>query len=87
MSLQKRISKRLNRDRVGQRLEVLVEGTHPDTELLLKGRLKTQAPEIDGAVLIADGSAAPGSFVTCEITEAHAYDVVARIVEPGGPDS
>jgi ribosomal protein S12 methylthiotransferase len=87
MSLQKRISKRRNRRRVGQRLEVLVEGTHPDTDLLLKGRLKTQAPDIDGAVLIADGSAAPGSFVTCEVTEAHAYDLVARIVDPDEPAS
>jgi len=85
MSLQKRISKRRNRRRVGERVEVLVEGTHPDTDLLLKGRLKTQAPDIDGAVLIGDGSAVPGSFVTCEVTEAHAYDLVARIVEPDEP--
>jgi hypothetical protein len=31
-------------------------------------------------VLINDGTAAPGSFVTCEVTEAHPYDLVARIV-------
>ena len=80
MSLQKRISTRRNRRRVGERLEVLVEGTHDDTDLLLRGRAATQAPEIDGQVLINDGSAAPGSFVTCEVTEAHPYDLVARIV-------
>ena len=40
----------------------------------------TQAPEIDGQVIVNDGSAEPGSFVTCEITEAHPYDLVARIV-------
>jgi ribosomal protein S12 methylthiotransferase len=80
MSLQKRISTRRNRARVGERLEVLVEGTHDDTDLLLRGRAATQAPEIDGQVLINDGTAAPGSFVTCEVTEAHPYDLVARIV-------
>jgi ribosomal protein S12 methylthiotransferase len=61
---------------------VLVEGPHPETGLLLKGRLAGQAPEIDGSVLIVDGSAAPGRFVTCEITKAHAYDLEARIVSP-----
>ena len=80
MSLQKRISTRRNRSRVGERIEVLVEGTHDDTDLLLRGRAATQAPEIDGQVLINEGTAAPGSFVTCEVTEAHPYDLVARIV-------
>jgi ribosomal protein S12 methylthiotransferase len=80
MSLQKKISTRRNRQRVGERVEVLVEGLHEDTDLLLKGRTAGQAPEIDGAVLINDGTAEPGSFVTCEITEAHPYDLVARIV-------
>jgi ribosomal protein S12 methylthiotransferase len=80
MSQQKKISTRRNRKRVGQRIEVLVEGAHPETELILQGRATGQAPEIDGSVLINDGMAYPGSFVTCEITEAHAYDLVARIV-------
>jgi ribosomal protein S12 methylthiotransferase len=80
LALQKRISARRNRRLVGQRVEVLVEGTHPDSDLLLRGRTATQAPEIDGAVIINDGTVDPGSFVTCEVTEAHPYDLVARIV-------
>jgi ribosomal protein S12 methylthiotransferase len=80
MALQKRISARRNRARVGQRLEVLVEGAHPDSDLLLRGRLATQAPEIDGQVILNDGTAEAGAFVTCEVTEAHPYDLVARIV-------
>jgi len=80
MALQKRISLRRNRRLVGRRVEVLVEGGHPDSEWLLRGRLATQAPEIDGSVITNDGTADPGSFVTCEVTEAHAYDLVARIV-------
>jgi ribosomal protein S12 methylthiotransferase len=80
MALQKRISARNNRRRVGERLEVLIEGVHPESELLLKGRTAAQAPEIDGSVIVNDGAAEPGSFVTCEVTEAHAYDLVARIV-------
>jgi len=80
LALQKRISARRNRRLVGGRVEVLVEGTHPDSDLLLRGRIAAQAPEIDGAVIINDGTADPGSFVTCEVTEAHPYDLVARIV-------
>jgi ribosomal protein S12 methylthiotransferase len=80
MAAQKKISARRNRKRVGDRVEVLVEGTHPDTDLLLRGRLATQAPEIDGMVMLNDGTADVGAFVTAEITEAHDYDLVARIV-------
>ena len=80
MSLQKKISARKNRARVGERLTVLVEGTHADSDLLLTGRSAGQAPEIDGQVILNDGTAEPGSFVTAEVTEAHPYDLVARIV-------
>jgi ribosomal protein S12 methylthiotransferase len=80
LAAQQKISARRNRGRVGERVEVLVEGTHPDSDLLLRGRLATQAPDIDGSIIINDGSAAPGAFVSCEITEAHPYDLVARVV-------
>ena len=80
MAAQKRIAGRRNRSRLGERVEVLVEGPHPESDLLLRGRTAGQAPEIDGMVLIADGTAEPGTFVQCEITEAHPYDLVARIV-------
>jgi ribosomal protein S12 methylthiotransferase len=80
LALQRRLATRRNRRRVGERLEVLVEGPHPESDLLLRGRTAGQAPEVDGMVIIADGTAEPGSFVTCEVTEAHPYDLVARIV-------
>jgi ribosomal protein S12 methylthiotransferase len=80
LALQGKLSLRRNRRRVGELVEVLVEGTHPDSDLLLRGRMATQAPEVDGAVVINDGTAEAGSFVTCEITEAHPYDLVGRIV-------
>jgi ribosomal protein S12 methylthiotransferase len=79
LARQKAISRRRNRRLVGQAVEVLVEGTHPDSDLLLRGRLATQAPEIDGQVILNDGSAEPGEFVTCRVSEAHAYDLVAAI--------
>jgi ribosomal protein S12 methylthiotransferase len=80
LAAQKRISLRRHRGLVGRRLEVLVEGRHPESDLLLRGRLATQAPEIDGAVILAEGPAQAGQFVTAEVTEAHPYDLVARVV-------
>jgi ribosomal protein S12 methylthiotransferase len=83
MGLQKRIAARRNRGRVGERVDVLVEGPHPESDLLVKGRLASQAPEIDGAVVITDSGErmlVAGDFVTCEITKGHAYDLEARVV-------
>jgi ribosomal protein S12 methylthiotransferase len=79
MSAQQRLVARRNRDRVGERLEVLVEGPHPESDLLLQGRTAGQAPEIDGAVILNDGWAEAGSFVTARVTEAQGYDLVAAI--------
>jgi ribosomal protein S12 methylthiotransferase len=65
---------------VGRRLPVLVEGVCEETEHLLQGRHHGMAPGIDGRVLINDGTAPAGSLVEVEVTEAHADDIVGRIV-------
>ena len=69
----------------GVRLEVLVEGASSETEHLLVGRHQGQAPEIDGQVYLNDGMAYPGELVTVEITEAHDYDFVGKIVARPDP--
>ena len=84
MRAQSRISLRKNRARVGQRVRVVFEGASEETDLLWQGRMETQAPDIDGCVLINDApegfAPEPGQFVTVEITEAQQYDLVGRIV-------
>ncbi len=80
MAVQAEISAAKNRQRVGQELEVLVDGISGETDLLLEGRSRYQAPEVDGAVYIADGVCAPGDLVRVRITEAHTYDLVGEIV-------
>jgi ribosomal protein S12 methylthiotransferase len=79
MELQKRITKRLNQRLVGQTVPVLVEGLSPETDLLLTGRTATMAPDVDGQVLINEGSATVGEIVPVRITEAHPYDLVGGI--------
>lgn len=84
MKLQKGISRQAMRARVGQTMDVLVEGESAETPLLWEGRSQHHAPEIDGTVYLNDfgpfESLTPGSFYRCEITEAHDYDLVARVI-------
>ena len=61
-------------------MPALVTGRLEEMELLLEARLARQAPEIDGRLLINDGSAPAGSLVNVEVTEAHPYDLVGKIV-------
>lgn len=84
MQIQQAISARTKREFVGQQFDLLVEGPSEETELLWEGRTERHAPEIDGKVFINDfgphEQLTPGEFYRCEITEAHDYDLVARII-------
>ena len=80
LAAQQAVSQRRNQARVGQQLEVLVEGVSTESDLLLQGRTMFQGPEVDGITLINEGQALEGQFHTVEITEAHIYDLVGRIV-------
>jgi len=80
MELQRDISAELSQGMIGRRVEVLVEGRAEETEHLLAGRHAQQAPEIDGLTYVNEGVAYPGELVTVEITDAHEYDLVGRVV-------
>jgi ribosomal protein S12 methylthiotransferase len=87
MKLQQSISKRAKQQWVGRELVVLAEGESEETQLLWEGRTQFHAPEIDGKVYIndfadlgPDAELERGRFYKAQITEAHDYDVVARIV-------
>jgi ribosomal protein S12 methylthiotransferase len=87
MKEQAKISRRKNKARVGEVVQVLFEGESKESELLWQGRMETQAPDIDGCVLINDvpdgvGPAA-GEMVNVEITEAHEYDLIGGIIGHG----
>jgi len=58
---------------------VIVEGLSTETDLLLTGRTARMAPDIDGQVLINEGTATVGEIVPVHITEAHTYDLVGGI--------
>lgn len=79
---QRPIALESRRRKVGQVLQVMVEGPCSETEHLLEGRHQGMAPEIDGRILINDGFAPPATFAEVEISEAHADDLVGRVVGP-----
>lgn len=80
LELQRGISRQRLQNFVDRELPVLIEGFHPETNLLLSGRLAVQAPEVDGSVIITAGEAELGEIVPARITVAHDYDLEAEIL-------
>jgi ribosomal protein S12 methylthiotransferase len=84
MEIQRRISRKKKKALVGRDFDLLLEGTSEETELLLEGRTSMHAPEIDGKVFVNDFppdlTPETGKFYRCRITEAHDYDLVAKIL-------
>jgi ribosomal protein S12 methylthiotransferase len=89
MGIQRQISKKKKKALVGREFDLLLEGTSDESDLLLEGRTAMHAPEIDGKVFVNDFPAEdfseeagpqPGQFYRCQITEAHDYDLVAKII-------
>jgi ribosomal protein S12 methylthiotransferase len=84
MGIQRKISKKKKKALVGQEFDLLLEGTSEETDLLMEGRTAMHAPEIDGKVFVNDfpddEELHPGEFYRCQITEAHDYDLVAKIL-------
>ncbi|MDP7556630.1 MAG: 30S ribosomal protein S12 methylthiotransferase RimO [Nitrospinaceae bacterium] len=81
MNLQQEICRNKNGARVGEVLPVLIEGSDPGEEYLVTGRLATQAPEIDGQIIIEESDVESGQIVPMLITGATDYDLVARRAE------
>jgi ribosomal protein S12 methylthiotransferase len=80
MELQQKIARARNRALVGQELDVLVEGPHPETGLVYVGRHQGQAPEVDGQVLIVGGTPVPQTIQRVRIGKGHAYDLEGVVV-------
>ena len=84
MKEQAKISKQLNKAKIGSTCKVIFEGLSQESDLLFQGRLEGQTQEIDGYILINDipEDLEPeiGNIYNVRITEAHAYDLIGEIV-------
>ena len=79
MAIQQGISWDHHSKLVGQEVAVLVDG-RDEEDGTLRGRMETQAPEIDGQVMIMGGDASPGDVVPVRITRAHPYDLEGEML-------
>jgi ribosomal protein S12 methylthiotransferase len=79
MRVQQEISRNKLKQLLGQQLEVLVEGTSEESELVMMGRHKGQAPDIDGVVYLSGGEVYPGQLVQATITQTTDYDLLGEV--------
>lgn len=82
MKIQKKIVKKRNSALIGKVFDVIVEGYHPESQLLMRGRYYGQCPEIDGQIIINDGRKvkAFGMIYRVEITDVADYDLIGRVI-------
>jgi ribosomal protein S12 methylthiotransferase len=82
-AIQGKIVKARLRSLVGTVAEVLVEGVSPESDYLLTGRMMSQAPDIDGQVLITAGTGLVGEIQPVRLTRALPCDLLGEILEAG----
>lgn len=81
MSLQRAISRKRMQARIGQVLDVVIEGKSEESEWVTVGRSQGEAPDIDGLIYIGNEHPAPGEFRKVKIIDAGDYDLVGEIVD------
>jgi ribosomal protein S12 methylthiotransferase len=83
-AIQKALVTKRNQKLVGQRVPVIIDGYHPETNMLMVARRPNQCPEVDPVVIINDTRRvrAFGEAYLAEITDVSDYDLVGRIVKP-----
>jgi len=93
MAIQKKITTRKLKQRIGERVQVMLEGPSTETDLIWEARLEGMAPEIDGKVYVTEFEGVtdaaqlpvPGTLATLEVTGTKDYDLMGRVVEFAAP--
>jgi ribosomal protein S12 methylthiotransferase len=89
MSLQRRISAKKLQRRVGEKMQILLEGPSKETDLVWEARHQGMAQDIDGKIYITEFEGVtevsqlppPGTLATAECTEAKDYDLIGRVLD------
>ena len=82
MEVQQPIALRWSEGKVGQTLEVIVDGPDPEVPGHVLARGHADAPEIDCLVRVKGKGLQSGDLVKVKITAADGYDLVGRAVGP-----
>ena len=82
MKIQQKVLEKKNKKMIGKVLKGVVEGYHPESNLLMCARHAGQCPEIDGQIIINDGRKvkAFGERYDIEITDIAGYDLLGRVL-------
>jgi ribosomal protein S12 methylthiotransferase len=76
MKIQKRISLKLNAERVGKRMRVIIDSKEGDFWI---GRSQYDSPEVDEEILVtSDSPLAIGQMVDVVVTDCEEYDLYAH---------
>ena len=79
MMQQQEITSQMHESLIGTHVQVLVDRPGEEPPVRWVGRTAWDAPDVDGTVLITEGDALPGDFVSVAITDADAYDLWGTI--------
>ncbi len=81
MVCQREIVLKKNKGMVGKEVDVLVDGYHPESDLLVAGRTRGQSPDVDGCVIINDYEQLRefGAVHRVQITDIAEYDFIGKI--------
>ncbi len=83
MAIQREISRAQNQSLIGTEHDVVIEGQSDEHELVVKGRMWSQAPDIDGTTYVAsDKPLKLGQLVRIHITDTHDYDLSGEVIWP-----
>ncbi len=85
MLIQREVTSKKNRELVGKRLKVLIDGYSEEFFFVPKGRAYFQAPEVDGVIYVEteDRTLHSGDLVEVEITQATDYDLGGILLKDG----
>lgn len=82
MEMQREITAKKNRELIGRKFKVLIDGHSEEFSFVPKGRAYLQAPEVDGVIYIESEGLAlePGDIIEVKITQAADYDLGGEII-------
>lgn len=78
MLAQQDISREINEQKIGSLREVIIDRLADDPDFNFEARTRYDAPEVDGKVLIRNGSFTPGDITKVKIIGASDYDLYAE---------
>ncbi|MFH0878059.1 MAG: MiaB/RimO family radical SAM methylthiotransferase [Candidatus Omnitrophota bacterium] len=84
LSLQKKISAKIQESKIGRCLDILIDEEDAGQGVYL-GRTQHDAPEVDGVVYVKSSRPLkPGAMVRAQVRDAYEYDLVAEVRDESG---